>query len=315
VKILLVRNDNIGDLICSTPAIEAFKKKYPQYQIDIVVNSYNYDAIYKNNYIDKIYCYTKSKHIKSIFGKVKALIHKFKIIIDIRKEKYDAVVVLRRGYSKSAELFSRITGAKYKIGTKNNNGKDYYNIYIEVKEGQHEVEFCYDALNFFNVENNNENTSFYIDEKNEGKYLKYKHYNCFHISARMENNKIGEDKLNEILEKIDKKKLILTSEPSDYELAEYLATKFDIEFVKTKSFIDLGALFKNLDFVISLEGGAMHLASAVGTKIVTLFGQSDINRWYPWGYKNLVIQDDSRIANNIDVNKLLILLKEKDLID
>jgi len=41
-KILLVRNDNVGDLICTTPAIEALRKKYPDAQIDIVVNSYNY---------------------------------------------------------------------------------------------------------------------------------------------------------------------------------------------------------------------------------------------------------------------------------
>ena len=37
-KIHLVRNDNIGDLICTTPAIEALRKKYPNNQIDIVIN-------------------------------------------------------------------------------------------------------------------------------------------------------------------------------------------------------------------------------------------------------------------------------------
>ncbi len=47
-KILLVRNDNIGDLICTTPVVEALRKKYPQSQIDIVVNSYNYCAIVNN---------------------------------------------------------------------------------------------------------------------------------------------------------------------------------------------------------------------------------------------------------------------------
>jgi heptosyltransferase III len=60
-KILLVRNDNVGDLICTTPAIEALRKKYPNNQIDIVVNSYNYDAIHNNPFVNKIYCYTKPK--------------------------------------------------------------------------------------------------------------------------------------------------------------------------------------------------------------------------------------------------------------
>ena len=44
-KILLVRNDNVGDLICTTPAIEALRKKYPNNQIDIVVK------MMKKNYL------------------------------------------------------------------------------------------------------------------------------------------------------------------------------------------------------------------------------------------------------------------------
>jgi heptosyltransferase III len=311
MKILIIRNDNIGDLICSTPAIEAFRKKYPNYQIDIVVNSYNFCAIYKNPYINKIYCYTKSKHVKSLWAKVKALIGKLKVIIEIKKEKYDAIIVLRRGYSKSAELFSRISDAKIKIGTKNINGNDDFNTYIEIKEKQHEVDFCFDSLKFFSVERTNQNTFFYIDIENEKKYFRYKDYNCFHISARMESNQLSKDNLIEILFKINKTKLILTAEPKDYYLAEFLAMKFNLEFVKTDSFVDLGALFKNLNLLITLEGGAMHLAPAVGTTTMSLFGQSEIERWYPWGYKNLVIQDESRIANNIDIDKMFIFLKEE----
>lgn len=63
-KILLIRNDNIGDLICTTPAIEALRKKYPNNQIDIVVNSYNIQAIENNPFINHVYCYTKTKHTK-----------------------------------------------------------------------------------------------------------------------------------------------------------------------------------------------------------------------------------------------------------
>ena len=36
MKILLVRNDNFGDLICTTPAIEALRKKYPDAKIRVL---------------------------------------------------------------------------------------------------------------------------------------------------------------------------------------------------------------------------------------------------------------------------------------
>ena len=311
MKILLVRNDNIGDLICTTPAIEALRKKYPSYQIDIVVNSYNYSAIHKNPYVNKIYVYTKPKHVKGFINKIKAGIDKLKIILEIRKEKYDAVVVFRRKYSASAELFSKITNAKYKIGVKNFKGTDDFNIYVNIKENEHEVEFCYECLNFFDIKYNNEKTLFYISNENKNKYSRYINFRCLHISARMVNNQLSEYKLREIIEKIDKTKFIITAEPKDYKLAEKLSKEFNVEFVKTTSFIDLGGLFKNLELVITLEGGAMHLSSAVDTKTIAIFGQSDINRWYPWGYKNFVIQDSSKVANNIKPEKLIELLEEK----
>ena len=55
MKILLVRNDNIGDLINTTPAITALRKYYPSAQIDILVNTENQSAIFNNPAINQIY--------------------------------------------------------------------------------------------------------------------------------------------------------------------------------------------------------------------------------------------------------------------
>ena len=60
MKILLIRNDNIGDLVCSTPAIEALRKKYPKAQIDIVVNSLNVPVVIGNPFLDKVWFYNKT---------------------------------------------------------------------------------------------------------------------------------------------------------------------------------------------------------------------------------------------------------------
>lgn len=310
MKILIVRNDNIGDLICTTPAIEALKKKYSNYQIDIVVNSYNFDAIYKNTFVDNVYCYTKPKHKKNIMDKIKAAFGKLKILYKIRKENYDSVIVMRRGYSKSAEIFSKITNAKYKIGVQNKIGKDDYNIHVEKKKIQHEVEFCFDCLDFFNVKIGDEKTRFFINDSFKIKYNKYSNYIGFHISARMNNNQMSYNKLLKILEPFKGEKIIITAEPKDYDFAFRLESELGIKFVETDSFIDLGGLFSNLKHVLTLEGGAMHLAPAVGTKTAALFGQSEINRWYPWGYKDLVIQDESKIAENINISEIIEYLKK-----
>ena len=308
-KILLVRNDNIGDLICTTPAIEALRKKYPDNQIDIVVNSYNYDAIHKNPFINKIYCYTKPKHKKNIFDKIKAGIGKLKILLDIRKEKYDVVIIFRGGYSKSAELFAKITNAKFKLGVKNLKGKDNFNLHVEVQKDAHEVEFCFNCLKEFNVIYNNENTRFYINEKNITKYNEYNNILIFHISARMRDNQLEYKKLENIINSLNEK-IYITAEPKDFNIAKKLAKQTKAIFVQTTSFLDLGAFVKKAKLFITLEGGSMHLAPAIGIKTIALFGKSNVNTWYPWEYKELVIKSLNKKANDIDENLVIKRIKE-----
>lgn len=56
----------------------------------------------------------------------------------------------------------------------------------------------------------------------------------------------------------------------------------------------------------------MHLASALGVKTITISGKTNMKKWYPWGYKDLVIQDKSKIANSI--NPQLVVEKINSLI-
>ena len=121
MKILLVRNDNIGDLICTTPAIEALRKAHPRAQIDIVVNSLNACVVRGNPFLNKIYIYTKPKHVKGAAAKVRAFWGKCKILLQIRHEKYDATVIFRSSYSPSAAIFARAAGAKTTIGAAKQN--------------------------------------------------------------------------------------------------------------------------------------------------------------------------------------------------
>ncbi|WP_331775631.1 glycosyltransferase family 9 protein [Sulfurospirillum sp. 1612] len=298
-KILLVRNDNIGDLICTTPAIEALRKKYPNSQIDIVVNSYNYSAIDHNPFVDKIYCYTKPKHKKSLLDKLKAGWGKLKILLAIRREKYDAVVVFRSDYSKSAELFSNITTATYKVGVKNPKGKDHFNIHIPVDDTKHEVEFCFDCLKEFGVKYHDEKTLFYVPKSLSTKYSQFQGFILFHISSRKVENRYSKEKFKTIIANLQNDTILLSAEPADFAKAQWLSEHTKAVFIKTSSLEDLSGVIKNVALFVTLDGGAMHIAPALGVKTIAISGATNMKKWYPWGYKDLVIQDKSKIADNI----------------
>lgn len=67
----------------------------------------------------------------------------------------------------------------------------------------------------------------------------------------------------------------------------------------------MAGIIKNTKLVVTLDGGVMHVAPALGIKTMAICGQTNVDKWHPWGYKELVIQDKSKIARNID-DKLIL---------
>jgi ADP-heptose:LPS heptosyltransferase len=298
-KILLVRNDNIGDLVCTTPVIEAIKNKYPTTQLDIVVNSLNGFIVKNNPFVDTIYLYTKPKHKSKFIDKVKALFGKIKIMQDIKRQNYDAVIVFRSEYSKSAELFSRITKAKYKIGVKNNKGKDNFNYYIIPDYTKHEVLFCFDFVKIFGIKYQDEVTNYCLDKGLKDKYKLYKNFILFHISSRIAENQYNKEHFKQIIDGIEFNNILITSEPQDTGNGLWLEHNTKAQFIPTKSIIDLSALIYHLKLLITLDGGAMHIAPALGVKTIAISGKTNMDKWFPWGYKDLVLKTKSKIANEV----------------
>ena len=54
---------------------------------------------------------------------------------------------------------------------------------------------------------------------------------------------------------------------------------------------ELAELIRGAKLYAGNDSGPMHLAAAVGTPIVALWGSSDSRRWRPWGVPHAVVQN------------------------
>ena len=61
-RILIVRRDNIGDLVLTTPLIAALRAKKPDAWIGFLANSYNAPVLSGNPHLDAVFAYDKAKH-------------------------------------------------------------------------------------------------------------------------------------------------------------------------------------------------------------------------------------------------------------
>ena len=217
--------------------------------------------------------------------------------------------MFRSGYSSSAEQFSNLSRANIRIGVKDNNNKDNFTHHINPNQNEHEVEFCYRCLEALDVKQDGENPFFYVPTELKEKYKEYKNYLLFHISSRIKENKYSKEKFKEIIDNLNNN-IIISCESDDVEAAKWLENNTKAKYISTNSLLDLCGIVANVKLFVTLDGGAMHIAPALGIKTMAISGKTNMDKWYPWGYKNLVIQDKSKIAENIEPKIVIDKIKE-----
>lgn len=313
MKILLIRNDNIGDLINTTPAITALRQQYPSAQIDILVNTENQCAIFNNPNINKIYIYQKSKHAKKISSKIKALFHKLFLIHTIKNMHYDWAILFRFDQSQSSLTWMR---AKQTIGT---HPKFTFPLIPaqDFDQNLHEVLFCFELLKPLGVKYSPFRTSFYLPEALKKLGLPYKNFLGIHLSTRLIKNSYPESQFFHLIQAIrqgfPQLKIILTAAPREFSMAENLSQIQGVNFKKTGSFLEAAAVFSSCLLVFTLDGGMAHVCPALEIKTICLMDHSKISRWHPWDMQDLVLSNPHGPCAEISPD--LIFYKIKDALE
>lgn len=327
-KILVIRRDNIGDLICTTPLLTQLRKSYPTAQIDVLVNSYNVAAIAFNPDINNVYVYTKGKHRLTNQSLWQIYWPRFKLIWRLKKNHYSAII-LAGGYSQHAVHLAKQIKAPIVIGFVSECGKNTlltHSIH-EPKNSLHEAErtlLLASALGInaspplpkltLKVDTNLvkhystaiNNTSLFSN--------KSKKIIALHISARKKDQRWPAEYFVELIQQLNQSNLynfILFWSPGDENNKHHPGDDQKAQAIiqalpntpllpcSTHQLEELIAAMSLCDRVICSDGGAMHVAAGLGKPIVCFFGSSNAKQWHPWGVPHVVLQPDSQQVADI----------------
>ncbi|KUJ60557.1 glycosyltransferase [Flavobacteriaceae bacterium CRH] len=121
MRILVIQQKRIGDVLTSTIICNNLKTKFPDAVIDYMCYPNSVDVLEENPNIDTVI--TLSNKVR------KSIPSLFKFIFQIRKRKYDAVIDV---YSKlETNLITMFSGAKYKVSYHKWYTKIFYNYTYE----------------------------------------------------------------------------------------------------------------------------------------------------------------------------------------
>jgi lipopolysaccharide heptosyltransferase II len=102
IKILVVRPDRIGDVVLSTPVLEALKHHYPHAEIHLLVRDSVAPVVQHNPHVAKLLLYRPDSVHAGLSGFLR-------LAKEIRDEKFDVAVILQVSFAVTAAVaFSRV---------------------------------------------------------------------------------------------------------------------------------------------------------------------------------------------------------------
>lgn len=300
-KILIIRRSALGDTIHTLPLAKSLREKFPNAQIDWIVEDKAEKFITNNPLLNKVYVIHKKT---GGFAEFK------QIIKQIRAQKYDIAIDTQQ-LLKSGVILG-LSGAKRKITL--SDGREFSWIFaneiIKTNRKQFDINYHVVKRNLeiakylgadeekieFTLPNTSEN------DKNKAKDLLNKidpNLKSVIISPETTwNNKHWTvDGWRKVIEKLSGKvNLVYTGTSDENGLSGKILQGFDgiINLSGKTNLFELEEVFKLADLVISVDSGSAHVAWATGVPaIITLFFATSSKRTAPFGEKYFSIQAET----------------------
>ncbi len=320
-RIIVVRQHNqFGDAMCTIPLLRGLHKKFALEELAVVVSPQNFDAIRGCKYVTKIINYDKF----SFYKKPSLFINFYKQL----RRNYDVLLVPSNvSMSLTNDVMAFFIKAKTKIGPKSLEGKSnktssVYDLALDLRwddlithqtfrnmkvaspleiiPQNNDGELEYEVGERFLCEVNN-----FVSALRDGSSPKI----AIHAGAGKVGNRWGVVnfvKLSELLHDNLNAELYFTEGSFDHEIMEHLTNLIKVPFVRVrdKTIPFIAAFLKKMDIVIANDTGIMHLAAAVGTPTLSLFGPTDPLQWAPLGGRHRFILGKNDDINSIEVDKV-----------
>ena len=302
-NILIVRTDRIGDIILTTPAIEALRTNFPNAKITVLVSRVTRDLVDGNPYLDEVLVDDRQGRFKGVFGF-------WQLVAQIRSRKFDAAFIFHT--KKRTNLLCFFAGIPVRIGYKDKNYGFFLTRGFDDRRHfgeQHEVEYCLDILRKMGLKVASPSTFLPTNpqadewariwlEKNNPAGLKIV---AIHPGASDSTKRWPAGCFIGLVDQlIDRHNclVILIGAGVAVDLARELRAQCSRTFIDLTgqtSVAQIVSLLRRCQLVISNDSGPMHLGAAAGIYVIALFlrNQPGINpeRWRPFTPKGFVLSN------------------------
>lgn len=314
MKILVIRRDNIGDLVLTTPVFAALRARFPDARIEALANTYNAPILEGHPDLDAVHAYREDKHLEPGESRLANWVARARQYLALRGAAYDVAIVAAPGWrARDVKLARGLSpGRILAFASPGQSVTGVENVPCEEATGRHHVEAVFRILAPLGIGGPPPplRLGFAAPPRPAGGPPVV----AFQLSARKPSQRWPEESFAEAIRAIHADTGALARlfwspgaaddprHPGDDEKAARVLASLagvPVEAVRTTTLPDLARGLASCDFFVGADGGAMHVAAALGKPVVALFGDSDATVWRPWGVAHRVLQPASREVRDV----------------
>ena len=299
-RILLIRLSSIGDVLLASPVAEKLRQHFPNAHITWVVETKSKDVIEGNPFVDEVLVWHR-KSWKSDARQKKEYLQlinlNYNFLQSIRALQADLVINMQDDF-RSAVL-ANISGAKYRVCPKTfrKSNKWFANVLVDNTMEKHVMLKYVSLLSPLGIDVKDarmtmpftSQDSAYANSLLFEQNLQSKQFVVLNPAASSEK-KIWPTKyyaaLADLLIEKCNTQVIFLGADSDRDLVAEIICKMNHkahDFSGRTTLNQLGALVEKAQLFISGDTGPLHIAAAVGTPTVSLFGPTNSEKYAPLG--------------------------------
>lgn len=307
-NILCIRLDNMGDVLMTTPALQALKEGFPERRITLLTSSSGKAIAQFIPTIDRIIVFD-TPWVKNI-GEFSTM-QTFEMIEFLKNEKFDGAIIFTV-YSQNplpAAMLCHLAGIPRVLGYCRENPYKLISDWIPetepLTEIKHEVTRQLDLVGYTGSYTANKELNICLPEyydtsltdllKRKG--IKEKEYIVIHPGASEEKRMFPLDKFSEaalLMIKSLELPVVVTGNKEERNLAEAIENKTNNKVFNLAGELNLGefiSLIKNAKVVVSNNTGSVHIAAAMQTPVVVLYALTNPQH-APWSVPHVVLPFD-----------------------
>ncbi|MDU5782447.1 MAG: putative lipopolysaccharide heptosyltransferase III [Pantoea sp.] len=305
-NILLIKLRHHGDMLLTTPVINALRQRYPQANIDVLLYKETRPMLEAHPAIRQLHVIDRKWKQEGSWRKLR---HERDLLAAVRASRYDIVINLADQWRSA--LITLASGAPLRIGfafNKRNNAfwRRCHNCLVPTSNHNqlHTVEQNMTALTPLGISPQGARASMHysaVDGQKVDALLAEQGVDSafivFQPTSRWNFKCWEEEKVAVTIDQLAQanRKVVLTAAPDKHEMAmiariqALCTTPHLVTLAGQLTLPQLAALIDRARLFIGVDSAPMHMAAALDTPCIALFGPTKLQFWRPWGDHNRVI--------------------------